>query len=216
MSGLGYSALIAPTFTDLVALMLLYAGFAKLRDLMGFRIIVLGYGALPSGLAAIVAIATPFAEVGLGGSLLILPARSIAAASAAAFFGIAALVIFISLAVGRVPAVCGCLSTKTGKPPTLWTVARLLTVATGLIVVAAGQGEVTYTWTGMTSPVILSVETIITWLVARRLIPIVAKTNRMARVLELRNTKRPDLEMNGIRSLDQTIGRPGATNELGG
>lgn len=225
MAGPGYAAfqltvansvLIAATFTDLIALILLYAGIAKLRDLTGFRILLLGYGGLPSGLAGILGIATPFAEIALGSSLLILPVRSAAAAGAAGLFGVAAVVIGISLAIGRVPEVCGCLSTKTGKPPNVWTVARLLAVAASLIVAATSQVRLVDTWIGTTTPLILSVESIIAWLIASRLVPIVVKSNRMAHVLELRNTKRSDLDVNGTRTLDQGIERPSATNELGG
>lgn len=187
-------ALVMATIADGVGLILLYAGLAKLSDLIGFRIVLLGYGALPRKLVPSIAISTPICEVALGAALLTAPTRSIAALAASVFFALVALTIGISLLLGQVPRLCGCLSTRSGDPPNHRTVLRLVVIVFGLLLVAPST-EVWSDWqSGFATPLILAVEVILAWFIAARIVRIVRKSNRMAHVISRAEAERMVVE----------------------
>lgn len=104
----GLDPLLSHVSAAAVALVLLLAALAKLRDLALFRHAVDAYGVLPAPLVGAVAVALPLLEGAAG--VLLLPAgtRAAGAVLAVAALGTATLGVVLALRAGRTDVDCGC------------------------------------------------------------------------------------------------------------
>jgi hypothetical protein len=128
----GMSSDLAGTARLVVAIgtatLLVIGGLAKLGSRERFRLVLADYGAIPRGLSATLARTIPLIELAVATILVVPPMRTVGLISAAAFLTATAAVVAISLSMGRIPSVCGCLGDTDG-PPTRATAIRAFALA---------------------------------------------------------------------------------------
>ncbi len=119
---------------DLIALTLIVSGYLKTRDIVGFRILLLGYSLIPRWAVPVMSKALPLFELSLGAALFAPPSRRLVAGITCAFFAGTAVFVGASLLWGSIPEHCGCFGTSDGTRPSWKTVLRqtLLTVPIGM------------------------------------------------------------------------------------
>lgn len=129
-ASLGYAVRVA------VAIILVSAGLAKLRDWPHFHGIVSDYRVLPEGTVSFAAAALPPLEILLG-ILLLFPLGSIPGLASAVLLLAFAAAIAINLHRGRIAIDCGCSFMREGQPIRLAMVIRNLVMAAALVAATA-------------------------------------------------------------------------------
>ena len=107
-----------------LALVFAQAAWHKLRDLGAFSASVAAYEILPASLAPIAATQLAVAELLLMGTLLLPPARRLAAVAALALLALYGAAIAWNLARGRRDIDCGCTGPAQRTPLSGWLLAR--------------------------------------------------------------------------------------------
>jgi uncharacterized membrane protein YphA (DoxX/SURF4 family) len=125
---------VATTLRIGLALLFLGASLHKLRDGVGFRAALEGYGFLPQGWLAPVASLLAAAELAIAAGLLVPAGTRTAALAAAALLALYAGAMFAALAAGRRGIDCGCAGPLGSRPlgPSL-VVRNALLVAVALV-----------------------------------------------------------------------------------
>jgi uncharacterized membrane protein len=107
---------------DLLGIMFIAAGIAKLLRPAEFREVIRGYGALSRLPSGGVAVTVTAAELSIGAICFFPPTAQLGALAAMALLWTSATVVALSLAMGKIPHTCGCFGAR--ERPTWRTAAR--------------------------------------------------------------------------------------------
>jgi uncharacterized membrane protein YphA (DoxX/SURF4 family) len=193
---------------DLFGLVLIYGGLAKLRDHMGFRVILTGYSSVPGPTVPALAWFVPVLEFVTGILLLLRPFRLLGAASAAALLVATAAIVWSSLSFGSVPDACGCFGTGRGEKPSPLTVARALTFASCLALIAWALQHSSHRYASADFEIAL---TAMLLLVAVRLIVRSSELTHRSKSQAAALLTRTGSSVGGIDSLHESMRRSEAT-----
>jgi uncharacterized membrane protein YphA (DoxX/SURF4 family) len=120
----------------LMAGIFLSGGIEQWRDRASFEGVVAGYGLVPAGLVAAVALLLPLAEIAAGLGLLVPAAQPLASAFGLGLLTLVTTAVVINLARGRTDIDCGC-GGANGEQRLSWSlVARNVVLGFALVVAA--------------------------------------------------------------------------------